>query len=90
MRTADPSGTRCASTKSLNLGDTIREPTREAKALDRAWGFRRKVDLSHLLYIRARNAQRGGRARFGVKKNLDRILKPGKLNGNVGNYEDEA
>jgi hypothetical protein len=25
-----------------------------------------------------------------VKKNLDRILKPGKLNGNVGNYEDDA
>jgi hypothetical protein len=26
----------------------------------------------------------------GQKKILDRILKPGKLNGNVGNYGDEA
>jgi hypothetical protein len=26
----------------------------------------------------------------GSKKILDRILKPGKLNGNVGNYEDDA
>jgi hypothetical protein len=26
----------------------------------------------------------------GSKKILDRILKPDKVNGNVGNYEDEA
>jgi hypothetical protein len=32
----------------------------------------------------------GGEPGSGSKKILDRILKPGKLNGNVGNYEDEA
>jgi hypothetical protein len=43
------------------------------------------------LYIRARNAWRVGAApRSGSKKILDRILKPGKLNGNVGTYDDEA
>jgi hypothetical protein len=36
-----------------------------------------------------RSAQ-GRLCRLGVKKNLDRILKPGKLSGNVGNYEDET
>jgi hypothetical protein len=27
---------------------------------------------------------------LGAKKVLDRILKPGKLNDNAGNYENEA
>jgi hypothetical protein len=34
--------------------------------------------------------RKAGSADQGSKKFLDRILKPGKLSGNVGNYEDEA